>query len=140
MSEKPQTVLVFGVFDILHDGHRYFLNNAKSLGEKLIVAIAPDEVVTALKKNPPHNPLALRIKNLEAEKITDQIIVGDTDSESWNIFSLCKPDVVALGYDQENLGIVLDAKIKKSNLNIKIVRIKPFNDGSIHSSSLRKQI
>ncbi|MES2087568.1 MAG: adenylyltransferase/cytidyltransferase family protein [Patescibacteria group bacterium] len=140
MSSQSKKVLVFGVFDILHDGHRYFLESAKALGDKLFVVLAPDEAVLDLKKNHPHNPLALRMKNLETEKIADHIFEGDSKSGSWNIFTELIPDIIALGYDQEPLGKALETFLAQTKHNVKLVRLFPHNDETLHSSSLRKNL
>jgi cytidyltransferase-like protein len=48
-KKKITTVMVFGTFDGIHDGHRYFLNEAKKFGDKLVVAVAKDTTVKTLK-------------------------------------------------------------------------------------------
>jgi FAD synthetase len=47
MSYKK--VMTFGTFDLFHPGHVYYLSEAESLGDELIVIIARDERVTKLK-------------------------------------------------------------------------------------------
>lgn len=42
-------VMTNGCFDILHAGHVSYLNNARKLGDRLIVAVNTDESVRALK-------------------------------------------------------------------------------------------
>ena len=46
-------VMVFGSFDILHQGHLYFLNEARRFGEELIVVIARDETILKVKGHKP---------------------------------------------------------------------------------------
>jgi len=50
MSNKEKIVLVFGTFDGLHDGHRFFLTEARKLGDRLIASVATDEIVERIKK------------------------------------------------------------------------------------------
>ena len=60
-------VLTNGCFDILHPGHIDILEYAKSLGDKLIVAVNDDESVERLKgANRPVNDLASRMLVLSA--------------------------------------------------------------------------
>src|SRR3989338_6851974 len=51
--KKNVKVMVFGVFDRLHSGHRAFLRQAKKHGKKLMVVIAHDSSVLKLKKKRP---------------------------------------------------------------------------------------
>lgn len=140
MQQKPIKVMVFGVFDIIHEGHRYFLRNAKNLGSELVVVVATDSSVQTLKKVPSHHSLQERIANLESEKIADAVVAGDEHIGNWDIISKYQPDIIALGYDQENLADALDSFIQKTKSRIKIMRIEPYDDGSLHSSMLRKKL
>lgn len=139
-TDSKKTVLVFGVFDILHDGHRYFLNEAKKLGERLLVAVASDSSVKLLKNNLPHHDLETRIDNLKKENIADEIIPGDESIGSWDILKTVKPQIVAIGYDQNDLEKSLSNFISNERQNIEIVKIKPHENGELHSSVLRKNI
>jgi len=42
---KKNTVMVFGTFDIFHQGHKYFSQQAKKYGKFLIVVIAHNATV-----------------------------------------------------------------------------------------------
>ena len=129
--------MVFGTFDILHDGHQHFLREAKKLGQKLIVVVAQDSLVETLKKHPPRHSFKDRVQNLERELLTDAIISGDIVSGSWNVIDTQKPDIIALGYDQLELEHSLSAHMKNNNLSIPIVKIPPYKKGLLHSSSLK---
>src|SRR5258708_1722744 len=72
--EKKQVVLVTGVFDILHQEHTNFLQKAKQLGGILVVGIESDERVRKMKgEGRPLHTLPIRIKNLEALQIADEV-------------------------------------------------------------------
>lgn len=43
-------VLSFGVFDLLHNGHLNLLEQARGLGDYLIVVVARDSFVRVVKK------------------------------------------------------------------------------------------
>lgn len=96
-------VLVFGVFDGLHEGHQFFLREAKKLGDYLVVVATPDEVVHKLKNKIPQDSLAFRIKHLENCDHVDEILIGDSQPNAWKIFERIRPDIIALGYDQIEL-------------------------------------
>ena len=132
--------MAFGVFDLLHDGHRHFLSAAKKLGRRLVVVVAPDASVLAIKKFPPQESLAQRMKNLAAKKLADEIVAGDEILGSWNILERVLPDVIALGYDQKALGETLQDFIAREKLPIKLAFIGPHTDSMLHSSTLRKKI
>lgn len=48
-AEGKKLVLTNGVFDLLHTGHLYYLQEARKLGDALFVAINSDASVRALK-------------------------------------------------------------------------------------------
>lgn len=136
MSGVKKKVMVFGVFDVIHDGHRYFLSNAKKLGDELIIAIAQDKSVEKLKGRLPKNTLLQRINNISNEMIADKILPGDLKIGNWNILMSCKPDIVALGYDQNKLGDALLKHLRLKKLEIEVRYVGPYLDGSLHSSKL----
>jgi len=100
----PKKVLVFGVFDGFHDGHRNFLSQARSLGEYLIVIVAPDTAVMEFKGHAPRLALAERMNVVLREDSVDEVVPGDAVQGSWEVLKTHQPSVVALGYDQEAIG------------------------------------
>lgn len=134
--DKPAVVMVFGVFDVIHDGHRYFLREAKKLGDMLVVALATDASVAMLKKHPPKNPLLTRAENLRKEMLADKIVSGDESPETWQVVEREKPNIIALGYDQKKLAEALAGFLAFAKNPSRMVSILPFENGSLHSSSL----
>lgn len=47
-----KVVYTYGVWDLLHVGHLRLLQEAKDLGNRLIVGVFTDEVVTSFKRTP----------------------------------------------------------------------------------------
>ena len=74
-----KTVLVFGTFDGLHDGHRFFLQEARKQGEKLIASVARDEIVERFKKKRPRQTLAERMNALTESNVVDTAVAGDSE-------------------------------------------------------------
>lgn len=111
MREK---ILVFGVFDGVHDGHRAMLREAKKLGGFLIIAVAPDSAVIHLKGHSPKHTAAERIALLKKERIADEVVVGDTAINSWGVIKKYKPATIGLGYDQDELRQNLEEYIEKA--------------------------
>ncbi|MBI5159025.1 adenylyltransferase/cytidyltransferase family protein [Candidatus Micrarchaeota archaeon] len=100
MNDKAKVVLTGGVFDILHPGHVFFLNECRKLGDKLVVVIATDATAEKMKgRKPIHSAQsrALLVGNL---KIVDEAIVG-SDENKMEVIEKIKPDVVVFGHDQE---------------------------------------
>ena len=60
---KMKKVMVFGTFDIFHDGHRDYFKQAREFGDYLIVVVARDENVLKIKGNIPRNNEKAREKN-----------------------------------------------------------------------------
>lgn len=99
--------MVFGVFDGLHEGHVFFLNEAKKLCQELFVVVAEDTAVEALKGKVPRN--SLRIRKEALSTISDiRVIEGDEKMGEWSALHTYAPDVVFLGHDQQALAVELE--------------------------------
>jgi len=134
-----KTVLVFGVFDGLHEGHRHFFTEAKKLGDKLVAIVAPDKVVATLKNHAPRFPLAERIKAIEESGLADEICAGDETPRTWSGIRKYSPDIVALGYDQMGFASALEEFIQKEHLPISLVRLPSYKPETFHSSLIKNQ-
>ena len=134
----PKTVLVFGTFDGLHDGHRFLLREAKKLGDLLIASVAQDSTVERFKKRKPVHALAERIQILRKSGLVDDAVPGDTELGRWTAVKEVQPAIIALGYDQSNLEEKLREFITEENLPIVIKKIPPFDGDRLHSRLLRK--
>ncbi|MER3429238.1 MAG: D-glycero-beta-D-manno-heptose 1-phosphate adenylyltransferase [Pyrinomonas sp.] len=93
--------LVFtnGCFDLLHIGHVRYLQQARALGDALLVAINSDRAVRALKG--PERPLmkeAERAEMLAALSVVDFVLIFDDLSPRQLIAELL-PDVLVKGGD-----------------------------------------
>jgi len=106
-------VLAFGSFDTLHDGHYQFLAHAKALGSYLIVAVAPDSIIEAIKGRPPKNQSSQRIQALKNAHLADEVILADKDNHSWNILKRIKPNIIVVGFDQNKLHASLSQHIEQ---------------------------
>ncbi|ARU54841.1 D-heptose-7- phosphate 1-kinase,D-heptose-1-phosphate adenylyltransferase [Oleiphilus messinensis] len=92
-------VFTNGCFDILHAGHVGYLQDAKRLGDRLIVAINDDASVSRLKgPNRPVNGLDRRMRVLSALKSVDWVISFSEDTPEPLIEAL-KPNVLVKGGD-----------------------------------------
>ncbi|WP_026550894.1 D-glycero-beta-D-manno-heptose 1-phosphate adenylyltransferase [Arthrobacter sp. Br18] len=94
-----RVVLTNGCFDVLHRGHTRYLNQAKQLGDVLVVALNDDASVRRLKgADRPINALADRAGVIAALSCVDYVTVFATDTPIPLIEAL-RPDIYAKGGD-----------------------------------------
>jgi cytidyltransferase-like protein len=133
-----KTVLMFGTFDILHPGHLRILKQARLLGDKLVVVIALDSTVNAIKKRSPVHNQEERQKQIQAVSSVSRAILGYED-DKYKVLDEVRPDIIALGYDQEAFVDMLKPELKKRGLKTKIVRLKSYRPEIYKSSKLREK-
>jgi len=114
-----------GVFDLLHPGHLYYLKEAKKLGDELVVVVATDNTVRK-RKHEPITPQDMRLEMVEALKPVDMAVLGHEDDMFRTVEEL-KPDIIALGYDQDFDEEKLRASLKERGMDIEVVRIGPLS-------------
>lgn len=92
-------VFTNGCFDILHSGHTAYLNQAKALGDILIVGLNSDGSVRRLKgPSRPINRLEDRAQVLAALSCVDHIVTFDSDTPH-ELIRMIRPDVFVKGGD-----------------------------------------
>ena len=84
-------VYAYVVGDIIHEGHFLHLENAKALGDKLIVGVLTDKAVME-KKSKPILPFGERLRSIKRLKCVDVVVAQDTYSPIENI-RLIQPDI-----------------------------------------------
>lgn len=129
-------VLVFGVFDGLHKGHLFFLKQAKTLGNYLIVALARDLTVLRLKGRPPIYNQESRKASLLESGIVDKVYFGDKILGRYSVIKKARPDIVVLGYDQDELYKNLSEFLKKSKISVKLLKLRSCYKPEIYHSGL----
>ena len=94
-------VMTNGCFDILHLGHVQYLQQARELGDRLIVAVNDDASVRRLKgPERPVNPQPHRMQVLAALECVDWVVGFDEDTPTRLICSVL-PDILVKGGDNE---------------------------------------
>ncbi len=101
--------LVFtnGCFDVLHVGHVRYLNEARSLGDALCVALNADASVRSLKgPHRPINPVEHRAEVLLGLSAVDAVVVF-SEARATNAIRAIQPHVYAKGgdYTPESLNL-----------------------------------
>lgn len=92
-------VMTNGCFDVLHPGHVAYLEQARALGDGLIVAVNEDASVQRLKgENRPINKLAARMRVLAGLAAVDAVVSFSEDTPERLIASVL-PDILVKGGD-----------------------------------------
>ena len=101
-------IVVFtnGVFDLLHPGHVRYLQDARRLGDALIVGVNSDRSVRG-NKGPgrPMTPEQERAEILLALACVDAVAVFDAPTPL-EIITAVQPDVLVKGEDWRDKGVV----------------------------------
>ncbi len=132
MAQPLPVVLIFGVFDMLHPGHEYFIKEAQRLGN-LHICLASDGYVKEVKNKVPHHTWEERKEMLRTKFPNVIVHKGDDTMGTWSILKDIKPDIIAIGYDQHELYRALN-KITNARLEF----IKPYHKDIYKTSLLEK--
>lgn len=129
-ARKERIVMTNGCFDILHAGHVAYLEEAKSLGDRLIVAVNDDESVRRLKgESRPINALEDRMLVLAGLAAVDWV-VPFADETPAALIAAVLPDVLVKGGDYRPEEIAGGKEVLDNGGE---VRVLSFRDG--HSTS-----
>ena len=142
MVKRKRRVLASGTFDLLHLGHVRYLEEAKKAGgenAELIVVVSRDSTVERRKGRPPVIPEDQRRALVEALKVVDRAVLGYEGMNVEKVIERVQPDVIALGYDENELEREVRRVLEEKNLNIKVVRIRKFGRDELNSSSKIKR-
>ena len=126
-------VFTNGCFDILHAGHVHYLEQAKALGDRLVVGLNNDSSITRLKgEGRPVNPLKERATVITGLASVDWVIPfgevnnNEFDDTPYDIIKLVNPDVLVKGGDYTVDTIVGADLVQKSGGEVAVIE---FVDG-----------
>lgn len=138
-KEKRIRVMASGVFDLIHLGHVHYLEEAKKLGDELLVVVATDATVRRMKHEP-ITPGRMRVELVKALKPVDIAVLGHED-DIYKTVEEQKPDVIALGFDQKFDEAELKRQLETRGMgNIRIVRLSKMTYDSFDLDGTRKII
>ena len=140
---KIKVVLAGGVYDVLHMGHLAALSEARTLGDVLIAVVASDITVEMLKGRKPIFPQDDRRKLVDGLKPVDKAILGyeDVGMGYEEVLMEVMPDIVAFGYDQENLERSVREIITRHKLRIQMIKLSKYeNEKYLNSTSVRQKL
>jgi len=125
-----RVVFTNGCFDLLHPGHVTYLEQARELGDVLIVGLNSDNSIRRLKgSDRPVNRLENRAHMLAGLRAVDLVVPFEEDTPIGLIRALL-PDVLVKGGDYDADKIVGASEVRDAGGEVVIV---PFLEG--HSSS-----
>ena len=97
--ERKQLVFTNGCFDLLHPGHVRYLNQARSLGDALVVALNSDRSVRALKgEGRPILTQRERAEVMAALESVDYVTIFDEETPR-ELIAVLLPDILVKGGD-----------------------------------------
>lgn len=132
-----RVVLVCGCFDLLHPGHVRLLEEARALGDALIVAVESDASVQGRtgRSSRPITPAAERMEILAALAAVDFVFEADLSGGATEWLAQLAPDVMAAGGEARGRALICgaDAEAAAGAVGARFALI-PLEPG--HSTSL----
>ncbi|WP_432712757.1 adenylyltransferase/cytidyltransferase family protein [Pedobacter sp.] len=138
-EKDSKNVYVIGVFDLFHRGHVELLRRAKALGDKLIVAVNSDDMVSTYKRRPFFTEED-RLVLVESCKYVDEaFIIGVYDNKEY--IQKYKIDIIVHGDDWAKESYMEQIRVDKTFMQAHNVQLflLPYTNG-ISTSDLIKKI
>ena len=134
LSKSNVIIHCHGVFDLLHIGHIQYFDEAKSMGDLLVVTLTPDKFVNKGPGRPAFSE-KYRSEAISALEIVDFVAISKWPT-AIEIIQLLKPNIYVKGPDYKNYNNDISGNIKLEEDAIKSVGGKiAFTTGDIFSSS-----
>ncbi|MDO8552532.1 MAG: riboflavin kinase [bacterium] len=137
-KNNPIRIMVFGTFDMIHEGHADLFRQARALSPNpyLIVSVARDKVAERIKGMKPRNSEEARRAAVAEHGLVDEAVLGAEDGYMQHIRA-SNPDIIALGYDQGGEFVEsLEKDLKKVGMKTRIVRLGAFKPEVYKTSKL----
>jgi len=124
-AQGETIVVTNGCFDILHAGHVQYLEAAKALGQRLIIAVNDDESVRRLKGDTrPINLLAERMAVLAGLRAVDWVVAFSEDTPE-RLIQCLQPDILVKGEDYSIAQIAGADYVLSSGGEVHLLPFKP---------------
>ncbi len=122
-------VMTNGCFDILHPGHIEYLEQARALGDKLVVAVNDDASVHRIKGTAqgvprPVNQLAHRMRMLSALACVDWVVPFSEDTPE-RLISRVLPDILVKGGDYQPEHIAGGKQVIQAGGRVQVLDFLP---------------
>ena len=123
-AHGEKIVMTNGCFDVIHAGHIQSLAQAKSMGDRLIVAVNDDDSVKRLKgSSRPINTLTDRMDVLAALRSVDWVVSFSEDTPA-RLIEAVLPDVLVKGVDYRVEDIAGHEAVLANGGDVKILPLK----------------
>jgi rfaE bifunctional protein nucleotidyltransferase chain/domain len=123
-SEGKKVVFTNGCFDLLHGGHVHLFEEAKKLGDVLIVAVNDDWSIRKIKgASRPIFPLEERLEILGAIEHIDYLIPFAEETPQ-SVISLLLPDVLVKGEDWKMDEVVGRKEVEEAGGKVVLVSLR----------------
>ncbi|MFW0094482.1 MAG: bifunctional D-glycero-beta-D-manno-heptose-7-phosphate kinase/D-glycero-beta-D-manno-heptose 1-phosphate adenylyltransferase HldE [Coxiella endosymbiont of Haemaphysalis qinghaiensis] len=117
-------VMTNGCFDVLHAGHIHYLEAAKAMGNRLIVAVNDDQSVARLKgAERPLNSLQARMEVLAALHSVDWVVPFFEDTPA-HLIAAVSPDILVKGSDYQPHEIAGGNTVLKNGGKVLTIPVK----------------
>lgn len=126
-SAGRRLVVTNGCFDLLHVGHVRFLQEARALGDTLLVGLNGDESVRELKgAGRPVNPETDRAEVLAALACVDAVVIFP-EKRATHFLQEAQADVYVKGgdYRPQDLDAGEQAAVKKAGGEVRVLKLTP---------------
>lgn len=133
-NKGEKIVFTNGCFDLLHAGHVAYLEEARKLGDRLVVAVNSDESVSRLKgPSRPINTLERRMRVLAGLQSVDWVVPFTEDTPA-EIIAQLGPNVLVKGGDYQVEAIAGAATVLAAGGEVKVLS---FVDGVSTTAMVR---
>ncbi len=134
-AHDERIIMTNGCFDLLHAGHVTYLQQAKALGDRLVVAVNSDASVRRLKgESRPINGLQERMTVLAALACVDWVVSFEEETPE-RLYCRLLPDVIVKGGDYSSEQVAGGDCVIKAGGEVKILQ---FVDGQSTTAMIKK--
>ncbi len=144
VAKKPNNkvrIMASGVFDLLHPGHIFYLEQSRLLGDELVVVVANDTVVTRTKGRPLFEAESRRKMVAALACVSEAVVPAETEPKRYYRTVLdIQPDIITLGHDQSFKEERLVAEMARYGWKGQVVRIDKYPEEEISSSKLKNKL
>ncbi|MCZ4244316.1 D-glycero-beta-D-manno-heptose 1-phosphate adenylyltransferase [Pedobacter punctiformis] len=138
-NKNQKIVFTNGCFDLLHPGHIAYLNEAASLGDKLIIGLNTDASVKKIKgENRPVNNEYSRAQLLAAMFFIDAIVLFNEDTPL-QLIQTIEPDVLVKGGDYKIETIVGAAETLEKGGKVEVLSFLPGYSSTAIIEKIKKE-
>ena len=119
---RLKVVFMGGGFEVIHPGHLHTIEQAKSLGDVLVIVIARDSTIRERKSREPISNEGERMWLISSLRQVDVAILG-VEGIIYETLEKVAPDIVALGYDQYHIEKDVEREALTRGMKLKVVRL-----------------